>query len=137
MRFLRGLVEDGASAWPSGRSAGTAGRKFLRNRKSEAPAVDPSDTVASKKHCHSDGRRPEVIGRMMRAPVRTAYYVLTHRETTYPRSWRWHIVRRGRPMGVVIEGRGFHSYEAARFAGRLALEDFLKELRRQRYRDDG
>lgn len=69
-------------------------------------------------------------------PVITAYYILTNRETTYPPSWRWQIVRRGRPMGVTIDGRGYHSYEAARFAGRLALEDFLTQLRQELHRDE-
>lgn len=86
--------------------------------------------------CCISGRAMEFIGRMVLTPVRSAYYVLTHRESTYPRSWRWRIVRRGRPMGVVIGGRGFTSYEAARFAGRLALEDFLTQLRQERLRDD-
>jgi hypothetical protein len=56
------------------------------------------------------------------------YYVMATRQTTYPPSWRWRIVRRGKPMGVQIEGGGFSSYHAARLAGKLALEDFLERL---------
>jgi hypothetical protein len=57
-----------------------------------------------------------------------SYYVMATRETAYPPSWRWRIVRRGKPMGVQIEGGGFGTYEAARLAGKLALEDFLERL---------
>jgi hypothetical protein len=53
---------------------------------------------------------------------------------TYPPSWRWRIVRRGKPMGVRIEGGGFTTYEAARLAGSRALEEFLDQLERERQR---
>jgi hypothetical protein len=44
------------------------------------------------------------------------------RESAYPPSWRWRIVRRGKPtMGVRIEGGGFTTYEAARLVGSRAL----------------
>jgi hypothetical protein len=35
------------------------------------------------------------------------YYVMAIRESVYPPSWRWRIIRRGKPMGVRIEGAGF------------------------------
>jgi hypothetical protein len=56
------------------------------------------------------------------------YYIRATRETAYPPSWRWRIMQRGKPMGVQIEGGGFATYEAARLAGKLALEDFLERL---------
>lgn len=62
------------------------------------------------------------------------YYVLATREATYPPSWRWRIIRRGNPMGIRLEASGFSSYEAARFAGRVALTDFLDELESERSR---
>jgi hypothetical protein len=65
-----------------------------------------------------------------------AYYLLATRMVTYPPSWRWRIVRRGKPMGVRIEGGGFTSYEAARLAGSRALADFLDQLERERQRSD-
>jgi hypothetical protein len=64
------------------------------------------------------------------------YYVLATRMVTYPPSWRWRIVRRGKPMGVRIEGGGFTTYEAARLASSRALEDFLDQLERERHRPD-
>ncbi|MFX6865376.1 hypothetical protein ABTH66_19295, partial [Acinetobacter baumannii] len=57
------------------------------------------------------------------------------RIATYPPSWRWRIIRRGKSMGVVIEGAGFSSYDAARFAGRVALTDFLDALTQERLRE--
>jgi hypothetical protein len=49
-------------------------------------------------------------------------------EARDPPSWRLRIVRRGKPMGVRIEGGGFTTYEAARLVGGRALADFLEEL---------
>ena len=65
-----------------------------------------------------------------------SYYVIAIRQTAYPPSWRWRIVRRGKPMGVRIEGSGFTTYEAARLAGTLALADFLEQLKLERSRID-
>jgi len=45
------------------------------------------------------------------------YYVRAIRDLTHPPSWRWRIIRRGNPMGVLLEAGGFSTYEAARFAG--------------------
>jgi hypothetical protein len=39
-------------------------------------------------------------------------------------------------MGVLLEAGGFSTYEAARFAGRVALADFLEQLERERLRND-
>ena len=63
------------------------------------------------------------------------YYIRATREATYPPSWRWRIIRRGSPMGVLLQASGFSSYEAARFAGRVALNDFLAELELERLRE--
>jgi hypothetical protein len=62
------------------------------------------------------------------------YYVMATRQTAYPPSWRWRIVRRGEPMGVQIEGGGFSSYHAARLAGGRALADFLEQLELEKKR---
>jgi hypothetical protein len=56
------------------------------------------------------------------------YYIRATRETAYPSSWRWRIIRRGKPMGVRIEGGGFTTYDAARLAGKLALTNFIEQL---------
>jgi hypothetical protein len=64
------------------------------------------------------------------------YYVMATRQTDYPTSWRWRIMRRGKPMGVQIEGDGFSSYHAARLAGGLALADFLEQLELEKSRID-
>jgi hypothetical protein len=42
----------------------------------------------------------------------------------------------GNPMGVLLEAGGFRNYEAARFAGRVALADFLEQLEREKLRND-
>jgi hypothetical protein len=65
-----------------------------------------------------------------------SYYVIATRQTAYPPSWRWRIVRRGKPMGVRIEGVGFTAYVAARLAGRRALADFLEQLELEKFRID-
>jgi hypothetical protein len=41
------------------------------------------------------------------------YYVRAIRDLTHPPSWRWRIIRRGNPMGVLLEAGGFSTYEAA------------------------
>jgi hypothetical protein len=64
------------------------------------------------------------------------YYVVATRESAYPPSWRWQIVRRGKPMGVRIDGRGFTTYQAARLAGRRALVNFLEQLELESFRID-
>ena len=63
-----------------------------------------------------------------------SYYVMVTRQTAYPPSWRWRIVRRGKPMGVRIEGGGFSNYGMARLAGRRALADFLERLELEKFR---
>jgi hypothetical protein len=64
------------------------------------------------------------------------YYVMAIRESVYPPSWRWRIVRRGKPMGVRIEGGGFTTHETARLAGRRALTEFLEQLELESLRID-
>jgi hypothetical protein len=64
------------------------------------------------------------------------YYVRAIRDLTHPPSWRWRIIRRGNPMGVLLEAGGFSTYEAARFAGNVALADFLEQLERGKLRNN-
>jgi hypothetical protein len=62
------------------------------------------------------------------------YYIRATRETAYPPSWRWRIMRRGKPMGVQVEGGGFTTYDAAQLAGKLALADFIEQLELEKFR---
>jgi hypothetical protein len=64
------------------------------------------------------------------------YYVSAIRDLTHPPSWRWRIIRRGKPMGVLLEAGGFSTYEGARFAGNAALVEFLERLERENLRSD-
>jgi hypothetical protein len=64
------------------------------------------------------------------------YFVLATRQTTYPPSWSWRLMRRGEPMGVCIEGDGFATYVAARLAGGRALSVFLEQLELEKSRID-
>jgi hypothetical protein len=43
-------------------------------------------------------------------------------------------MRRGKPMGVRIEGGGFSTYDAAQLAGRLSLASFLEQLELEKKR---
>ena len=63
-----------------------------------------------------------------------SYYVMVTRQTAYPPSWRWRIVRRGKPMGVRIEGGGFSNHGMARLAGKLELAHFLEQLELEKSR---
>jgi len=80
------------------------------------------------------------VGRNAQAMTRKlnhwGYYVMATRESAYPPSWRWRVVRRGKPMGVRIEGGGFTTYETARLAGNRALADFLQQLELEKFRID-
>ena len=40
------------------------------------------------------------------------YYVRAIRDFTNPPTWRWRIIRRGNPMGVLLEAGGFHVMSA-------------------------
>jgi hypothetical protein len=71
---------------------------------------------------------------MIKELNRRGYYVMATRQTSYPPSWRWRIMRRGKPMGVRIEGGGFSNYDAARLAGKLALANFLEQLELEKSR---
>jgi hypothetical protein len=64
------------------------------------------------------------------------YYILATRQIAYPPAWRWRIMRRGKAMGVRIEGGGFSTYDAARLAGGRALADFLEQLELEKPRRD-
>ncbi len=64
------------------------------------------------------------------------YYVMAIRDVAHPPSWRWRIIRRGKPMGVWLEAGGFSSYEAARCAGNAASGRISHRLEREKLRDD-
>jgi hypothetical protein len=59
------------------------------------------------------------------------YYVMIQRDPSDIHLWRWRIERRGEPMGVSLEGRGFLSYNTAVTTGRRALDEFLDRLERE------
>jgi hypothetical protein len=56
------------------------------------------------------------------------YYIATFDTGQAPLRWRWELRRRSSPMGVSFGSGGYQSQAAAEFAGRQALEDFLKAL---------
>ena len=73
---------------------------------------------------------------MVREREDWGYYVRAIHDLTNPPSWRWRIIRRGNAMGVLLEAGGFSSYDAARFAGKVALADFLEQLEREKLRKE-
>jgi hypothetical protein len=62
------------------------------------------------------------------------YYVLTARRGEYPDRWIWEIRRKSSPLGFKLTEGGFQSDQAAQFAGRRALVDFLSELSKEEKR---
>ena len=56
------------------------------------------------------------------------YYIVTFDTDRGPSPWAWELRRRSRPMGVRIRSAGYQFQSAAEFAGRQALEEFLKAL---------
>jgi hypothetical protein len=65
-----------------------------------------------------------------------SYYAMVIRQMTFPPLWLWRIVRRGKAMGVQVEGGGFTTLVAARLAGKLALANFLEQLELENFRID-
>jgi hypothetical protein len=89
---------------------------------------DPQrETKAAFGQAHVEGFCDRKFGNLAMIASRS-YYVMATRQTAYPPSWRWRIVRRGEPMGVRIEGGGLSSYHAARLAGGRALANFLEQV---------
>src|SRR6516162_4402707 len=68
------------------------------------------------------------------------YYIVTFDTDRGPFPWAWELMRRSKPMGVRIREKGYQSQTAAEYAGKRALEDFLRALaleeRRSRRRAD-
>jgi hypothetical protein len=55
----------------------------------------------------------------------TDYFVFTSESGSTPNLWSWEIRRKSRPMGIKLSESGFRSSQAADFAGKRALSDFL------------
>jgi len=56
------------------------------------------------------------------------YYIVTFDTDRWPYPWAWELRRRGRPMGVRVGSSGYQSQTAAEYAGKRALEDFLRAI---------
>jgi hypothetical protein len=72
-------------------------------------------------------------GMAARAPIND-YYVVTSRRGEYPDRWSWEIRRKSKPLGVKLTGDSFQSDQAAQFAGKRALADFLLDLAQEEKR---
>jgi hypothetical protein len=62
------------------------------------------------------------------------YYVVTSGQGESPDRWSWEIRRKSKPLGVKMTGDGYQSYQAAQFAGKRALADFLNALSKEEKR---
>jgi hypothetical protein len=62
------------------------------------------------------------------------YYVFTSQRGEHPDRWSWEIRRKSKPLGVKMTGDGFQSDQAAQFAGKKALADFLSDLSKEEKR---
>ena len=63
------------------------------------------------------------------------YYVATSETDSRPNPWRWEIRRSSAPMGIKIGEGGYRSQQAAEFAGKRALQEFLEQLASEETRD--
>jgi hypothetical protein len=63
------------------------------------------------------------------------YYVATSETDSRPNPWRWEIRRYSKPMGIKIGDAGYRSQQAAEFAGKRALQEFLQQLAAEEARD--
>jgi hypothetical protein len=66
----------------------------------------------------------------------TDYFVFTSGSGNKPNPWSWEIRRKSKPMGIKLSESGFRSCQAADFAGKRALSDFLIELAREEIREE-
>ncbi len=67
---------------------------------------------------------------------RSDYYVVTSRCGVRLDVWRWEIRRKGKYMGVKLCGEGYRSDQAARLAGKEALDDLMLEMARTESREE-
>jgi hypothetical protein len=59
------------------------------------------------------------------------YYVITSRRGDH---WGWEIRRKSKPLGIKVTGDGYQSDQAAQFAVKRALADFLLDLLKEEKR---
>jgi hypothetical protein len=62
------------------------------------------------------------------------YYVVTSRASEHPERWSWEIRRKSTALGIKMTGDGCQSDQAAQFAGKRALTDFLLDLAQEEKR---
>jgi hypothetical protein len=62
------------------------------------------------------------------------YYVITSQRGEHPDRWNWEIRRKSKPLGIKMRGDGYQSDQAARFAGKRALAEFLLDLAQEEKR---
>ena len=62
------------------------------------------------------------------------YYVATSRQGENANRWGWEIRRKSKPLGIKMTGDGYQSDQAAQFAGKRALADFLLDLAQEEKR---
>jgi hypothetical protein len=64
------------------------------------------------------------------------YYIATFDTGERPYPWRWELRRHSSPMGVRVSRSGYQSQAAAEYAGKQALDDFLRALAQEERRGD-
>jgi hypothetical protein len=62
------------------------------------------------------------------------YHVVTSRRGEHPDRWSWEIRRESKPLGIKMTEDGYQSDQAAQFAGKRALADFLSDLAKEEKR---
>lgn len=66
---------------------------------------------------------------------RIDYYIITSRCGDRHDEWRWELRRKGKQLGVRLSGDGYRSDQAARSAGKEALDVLISAIMQEDLRE--
>jgi len=59
---------------------------------------------------------------------RSDYYIVATQRGEKTNTWRWQIMRKRKPLGTRLPEGRFKSRQAAKIAGKVALEELLNRM---------